>query len=486
MDAELPRRPGEIGWRFDNSYARLPEVLFAQAEAENFPAPELVVRNDALGRALGIDLDAVPSRELARVFAAQSVPPGAAMIAQAYAGHQYGHFTMLGDGRAILLGEHVTPAGARLDVQFKGSGITRYSRRGDGRAALGPMLREYVISEAMHALGVPTTRSLGVATTGERIDRMGERCGAVLVRVAASHIRVGTFQFAAGLDDPAVLRALADHAIARHDHELVGAEDRYAAFLDAVIRRQAELVARWQLVGFVHGVLNTDNTLVSGETIDYGPCAFMDAYHADTVFSSIDHHGRYRYGHQPAIIQWNLARLAEAMVPLLADDETVAVARANEALDRFAPAFRGHWLAGMRAKIGIVHEEPDDTALLGDLLATMQDQRADFTRTFRALSNGEEPAGLEAWTTRWNARLAREARPRDAALASMRTVNPAVIPRNHRVEHALAAAEEHGDLAPFRELLAVLARPYELAAEHAEFAEPPPPGFSGYCTYCGT
>jgi uncharacterized protein YdiU (UPF0061 family) len=298
-----------------------------------------------------------------RSSAGKTVPAGATPIAQAYAGHQYGHFTMLGDGRAIVLGEQITPRGARVDIQFKGSGETRYSRRGDGRAALGPMLREYIVSEAMHALGVPTTRSLAVVATGEMVARGDEKQGAVLTRVAASHIRVGTFQFAAGLDDLSVLRALADHAIARHDAALADSPDKYAAFLAAVIARQAALVARWQCVGFVHGVLNTDNTLVSGETIDYGPCAFMDAYNPDTVFSSIDHHGRYRYAHQPAIIQWNLARLAEAMVPLLADDEPAAIARANEALDAFAPLYRAAWLAGMRAKLGLVREDPEDLAL---------------------------------------------------------------------------------------------------------------------------
>jgi uncharacterized protein YdiU (UPF0061 family) len=349
------------------------------------------------------------------------------------------------------------------------------------------MLREYIVSEAMHALGIPTTRSLAVVSTGERIARGGEKPGAVLTRVAASHIRVGTFQFAAGLDDVGVLRALADHAIHRHDAELADSPDMYAAFLAAVIARQAALVARWQCVGFVHGVLNTDNTLVSGETIDYGPCAFMDAYNPDTVFSSIDHHGRYRYAHQPAIIQWNLARLAEALVPLLADDESVAVARANEALERFAPIYRAAWLAGMRAKLGLAQEESDDLALVQELLAAMQAARADFTNTFRALSNGIAPSGVEVWAERWSARLGREGRSRAEVSATMRTVNPAVIPRNHRVEAALAAAEERGDLGPFHELLAVVTRPFELAPEHAAYAEPAPKEFAEfYCTYCGT
>lgn len=477
----------ELGWNFDNSYARLPAVLFDPSTPADFPKPALVIANDALARSLGLELSKASEGELAAFFSGQVMPTGAAPIAQAYAGHQYGHFTMLGDGRAIVLGEQIAPSGARVDIQFKGSGETRYSRRGDGRAALGPMLREYIVSEAMHALGIPSTRSLAVVETGERIARSGEKPGAVLTRVAASHIRVGTFQFAAGLDDVGVLRALADHAIHRHDAELVDSPDRYAAFLAAVIARQAALVARWQCVGFVHGVLNTDNTLVSGETIDYGPCAFMEAYNPDTVFSSIDHHGRYRYAHQPAIIQWNLARFAEAMVPLLSDDETVAVARANQALERFAPIFRAAWLAGMRAKVGLVQEEPEDLALVQDLLAAMQAARADFTGTFRALSYGTVPAGAEAWAERWNARLGREARSRPEVFATMRTVNPAVIPRNHRVEAALAAAEERADLGPFRELLTVVSRPFGLAPEHAAYAEPAPKEFAEfYCTYCGT
>ena len=475
-----------VGWRFDHSYARLPDALFVHARPEAFPAPALVIRNDALAREMGLDLSRCDDRRLARLFSGQQVPADAECIAQAYAGHQYGHFTMLGDGRALLLGEHLTADGRRLDVQFKGSGVTPFSRRGDGRAALGPMLREYIVSEAMHALGVPTTRSLAVVTTGESVERMGPKPGAVLVRVAASHIRVGTFQYAAGLEDPAVLRALADHAIARHDPEIGAGPLRFAEFLRAVIARQADLVARWQCIGFVHGVLNTDNTLVSGETIDYGPCAFMDGYHADTVFSSIDHHGRYRYGHQPAIIQWNLARFAEAMVPLLAEDETAAVAVANEALAGFAVRYRARFLAGMRAKLGLVREDDGDLPLVQQLLAAMQDARADFTNTFRALSRGEEPSELSSWIPRWHARLDEEDRPRSDALRAMRRVNPAVIPRNHRVEAALAAAEERGDLQPLRELLTVLAHPFDLPAEHAHYADPPPPEFAGYCTYCGT
>jgi uncharacterized protein YdiU (UPF0061 family) len=477
----------DLGWNLDDSYARLPAVLFDRCEAARFAAPRLVIANSALARELGLDLARASDGELAAIFAGQSLPEGAMPIAQAYAGHQYGHFTMLGDGRAMLLGEQIAPGGARFDIQLKGSGETRYSRRGDGRAALAPMLREYLVSEAMHALGIPSTRSLAVVATGETVARGAGKPGAVLVRVASSHIRVGTFQFAAGLEDDDVLRALADHAIARHDAEIADSPAKDAEFLGAVIARQAALVARWQCVGFVHGVLNTDNTAISGETIDYRPCAFMDAYNPDTVFSSIDHHGRYRYAHQPAIIQWNLARLAEAMVPLLSDDEPTAIARANEALERFAPLYRAAWLAGMRAKLGLVREDPEDLALVQELLAAMQAQRADFTNTFRALSEGRAVAGLESWATRWHARLAREGRAQDDAFAAMRAVNPAVIPRNHRVEAALTAAEERWDLAPFHELLAAVSSPSVLSASHSHLAEPPPDCFrERYQTFCGT
>lgn len=473
------------GWRLESGYASLPESLFASAETAGFPSPGLVVVNEALSKELGLDFGRCTDGELARLFTGQRLPDGARPIAQAYAGHQYGHFTMLGDGRAMLLGEQRTPDGRRMDIHFKGTGETAFSRRGDGRAALGPMLREYIVSEAMHALGIPTTRSLAVATTGETIERTGSRRGAVLTRVASSHVRVGTFQYAAGLDDPTVLRALADHAIARHDEGLVDATDRHAAFLRAVIARQAELVARWQCVGFVHGVLNTDNTLVSGETIDYGPCAFLDGYHPDTVFSSIDHHGRYRFAHQPAIIQWNLARFAEALVPLLSEDETTAVALANEALDGFAPLYRSHWLSGMKAKLGMEGEAPGDLELVRDLLSAMAERRADFTTTFRALSEGREPEGLGDWLPRWRERLGGGRSTPEDTLRRMRAVNPAVIPRNHRVEEVLASAE-CGDLGPFHDFVAALRRPFDPEPGHTVYTEPPPPDFTGYCTFCGT
>ncbi|MEY3021647.1 MAG: hypothetical protein RIS86_845 [Planctomycetota bacterium] len=466
----------------------LPTAFLEPRTPERFPRPVTVVANHALAAALGLDLAAAAPPMIAALLAGQWWPEDATPVALAYAGHQYGHFTMLGDGRAVLLGAQRAPDGRLVDLQWKGSGRTRFSRGGDGRAALGPMLREHLLGEAMHALDIATTRSLGVATTGETILRDGTKQGAVLLRVAASHLRVGTFQFAAGLGDAAALRALLDHAVARHDPSLAAlpVQEKAAAFLRAVVARQAALLARWQLVGFVHGVMNTDNMTVSGETIDYGPCAFLDAYAPDTTFSSIDRFGRYAYRTQPGVAQWNLARLAEALVPVLDADEERAVGIANDALAGFPPAFRAEWLAGMRRKTGLAREEDDDQTLAQSLLAAMEAAGSDFTRTFRALSMGEEPAELVEWMPRWHARLEREARPRDEVLAGMREANPAIIPRNHRVEEALAAAEGCGDLAPFERLLRAVSRPFDPPADLADLAEPPPPEWRGYRTFCGT
>ncbi|MCE2882576.1 MAG: YdiU family protein [Planctomycetaceae bacterium] len=480
------------GWNLHATYASLPDAFWERAEPARFPEPRLVIANETLARDLGLDLSRVASDELEAFTTGQRLPVGAMPIAQAYAGHQYGHGTMLGDGRAILVGEQRTPSGALVDLHLKGAGQTPFSRRGDGRAALGPMLREYLVSEAMHALGVPTTRSLAVATTGETIPRDGPRQGAVLARTAASHIRVGTFEYAAALGDRALLAALAGHAISRHDPDLSAEPDRHARFLSRVIARQAALVAQWQCIGFVHGVMNTDNMTVSGETIDYGPCAFLDAYHADAVFSSIDRHGRYAFGRQPAIAHWNLARLAESLVPLLAADEHAAIARANEALDAFPALFREAWLGGMRRKIGLASTVEGDLALFQDLLDAMQREGADFTRTFRALTAADAlrpeaaPAEwLAPWIERWHARLASDANNPDAALRAMQSANPRLIPRNHLVEQALAAADS-GDLAPFRTLLDALRTPFTLAPAHAHLDEPPPPEFRCYKTFCGT
>ncbi len=474
----------EAGWRFDNSYARLPEVLFARQNPEPVAKPGLAVLNRPLAESMGLDAEALENA--AEIFAGNALPIGAEPIAQAYAGHQYGHFTMLGDGRAILLGEHLTPGGLRLDVQLKGSGRTPFSRRGDGRAALGPMLREYIVSEAMQGLGIPTTRSLAVASTGESVYRDSALPGAVLTRIAASHIRVGTFEYVAATGNLEALRILADHTLHRHYAELTEAVEPHRALLEAVIDRQANLIARWMLVGFVHGVMNTDNMALSGETIDYGPCAFMDVYDPETVFSSIDRQGRYAYGNQPRIAHWNLARLAEAFVPLLADEENRGVEIAKEVLGIFPERFEAAWIQGMRAKLGLFNTEAGDVELARRLLEWMAEERRDFTNTFRALNPLAESSDIGTWHLEWKARLGRQEESLEQARDLMRRSNPAVIPRNHRVEEALEAASERGDLSPMHRLLEALCNPYEDGSEKAAFREPAPEGGLPYVTYCGT
>ena len=476
--------PNAAGWRFDNSYARLPEVLFARQNPEPVEKPGLVVLNRPLAESMGLDAEALENG--AEIFAGNALPWGAEPIAQAYAGHQFGNFTMLGDGRAILLGEHLTPDGLRLDVQLKGSGRTPFSRRGDGRAALGPMLREYIVSEAMHGLGIPTTRSLAVASTGERVYRDSALPGAVLTRIAASHIRVGTFEYLAATGNLEALRALADHTLRRHYPELEKAAEPHRALLEAVIDRQAKLVARWMLVGFVHGVMNTDNMALSGETIDYGPCAFMDVYDPETVFSSIDRQGRYAYGNQPRIAHWNLARLAEAFVPLLAGDENRGIDIAKEALGIFPERFEAAWTAGMRAKLGLFNAEPDDADLARGVLEWMAEERGDFTNTFRALDPMAESSEIGALHRKWKARLGRQEQSLEEARVLMRRNNPAVIPRNHRVEEALEAASNRGDLAPLHRLLEALRDPYGDGPEKVGYRDPAPEGGLPYVTYCGT
>jgi uncharacterized protein YdiU (UPF0061 family) len=483
----------KAGWNFDNSYARLPDSFYARLDPTPVPSPKLVMLNVPLAESLGLDVQALQSPDGAEILAGNRLPEGASPLAQAYAGHQFGHFTMLGDGRALLLGEQLAPSGERVDIQLKGSGPTPYSRGGDGRAALGPMLREYIISEAMHALGIPTTRSLAVVTTGQTIIREDLLPGAVLTRVAASHLRVGTFQYVAGWRSAEELRILADYAIRRHFPEIQAEENRYLSLLQKVIERQAGLIAKWQLVGFIHGVMNTDNMSICGETIDYGPCAFMDTYDPATVFSSIDVHGRYAYGNQPPIAVWNLARFAESLLPLLHENENTAVELAEAALDRFAEQFRRNWLAGMRAKLGLFHEEEQDETLIESLLRLMQKHRADYTNTFRSLTLGKrEQAGLwgseefAQWLEQWQARLCRQDEPEAAVRQLMRKNNPAVIPRNHRVEEALEAAVEEGDWSVAEQLLSVLSNPYGYTAEQEEYAITPPPSAIPYRTFCGT
>jgi uncharacterized protein YdiU (UPF0061 family) len=476
----------EAGWRFDNTYARLPQQFYTRTNPTPVRLPAMALFNRPLAEAMGLRSDILGSEECIAVFAGNAIPQAAEPIAQAYAGHQFGHFNMLGDGRAILLGEHLGPGGSRWDIQLKGPGRTAYSRRGDGRAALGPMLREYLISEAMHALGIPTTRSLAVVLTGETVFREEELPGAVLTRIAASHIRVGTFEYASMQQNPESLRALADYTIQRHYPEMAGAPKPYISLLEAVIERQASLVAKWLLVGFIHGVMNTDNMALSGETIDYGPCAFMDTYDPATVFSSIDRNGRYAYANQPGIAHWNLARLAEALLPLFDSDENKAVEMAKESLEKFPDRFQHYWISGMRAKLGLFNEEAGDVALVESLLQGMLRSRSDYTKTLRAL-DPEKVCGVDAaWHADWSARLAGQPQTLEEARCLMRRNNPVVIPRNHKVEEALEAACSNGHYQPLHRLLAAIANPFEDGPEKEDYRESSPNGSAGYQTFCGT
>ena len=481
------------GWKFDNSYTRLPAAFYVRQNPAPVRAPKLVVFNEALAESLGLNSAALKGEEGGAVFSGSSIPDGAEPIAQAYAGHQFGSFTMLGDGRAILLGEQVTPTGERFDIQYKGSGRTPFSRNGDGRAALGPMLREHIISEALHALGIPTTRSLAVVATGEPVYRETTLQGAILTRTAASHIRVGTFEYAAARGKPDEIRTLADYTIHRHFPDLAEDDHPYLGLLGAVMERQASLVARWLLVGFIHGVMNTDNMALCGETIDYGPCAFMDAYDPNTVFSSIDHQGRYAYGRQPQIAQWNLARFAETIMPLIHEDQQKAVSMANEAISGFPDTFRNYWLAGMRFKLGLVNEEEEDGALAEELLDCMHQHGADFTNTFRDLASGPLPEAsmfreqdFKLWFERWQSRLKRQPDSREASRRLMNAHNPAVIPRNHRVEEALEAAVEQADYTVMERLLGVLSQPHQDHPEEGGYHLPAPSSAQPYRTFCGT
>ncbi|MCB1378180.1 MAG: YdiU family protein [Alphaproteobacteria bacterium] len=482
---------------FDNSYARELDGFYARVPPTPVARPVTVKFNAALAEELGIDVARLEPEMAAAIFSGNRLPAGADPIAMAYAGHQFGHFVpQLGDGRAILLGEVIGRDGIRRDIQLKGSGPTPFSRRGDGRAALGPVLREYLVSEAMHALGIPATRALAAVVTGEQVYRERILPGAVLTRVARSHIRVGTFQFFAVRGEIDKLRQLADHVIARHYPELRSGPSPYLAMLDSIIERQAALVARWMLVGFIHGVMNTDNMAVSGETIDFGPCAFMDEFDPQTVFSSIDEFGRYAYGNQASIAQWNLARLAETLLPLIDADGDKAVAIATARIQGFADIFTGHWQSGMRRKLGLVTDEAEDEVLIQDLLDMMQRSRADFTLTFRRLSDARDLetlrgmfldlAGFDAWLARWQARGNREALTPQQRSVVMKGANPAFIPRNHRVEQALEAAVNDADLGPFDALLDVLSRPYDDQPDRSDYAEPPEPGRAAYRTFCGT
>ena len=495
-DDVAPATPSVPDPGFGRSYAGLPEVFYAKTAPTPVAAPTLIRWNAPLARALGLDPERFEAHAAA-VFSGNALPASAEPIAMAYAGHQFGHFVpQLGDGRALLLGELVDEDGVPRDVQLKGAGRTPFSRGGDGRAALGPVLREYLVSEAMHALGVPTTRALAAVATGEPVYRERPYPGGVVTRVAASHVRVGTFQFFAARQDVDSLKVLADYVIARHYPELADASTPYLALLTAVRDRTAALVARWMAVAFIHGVMNTDNTSVSGETIDYGPCAFMDAYDPGTVFSSIDHQGRYAYGNQPVIAQWNLARFAETLLPLEAMGAEAAVTPATEIVSAFSDVFDRAWTFEFVTKLGLTEVRDGDRELVEGLLSAMQEAGADFTNTFRALAavaeGNEAPfldefvdrAAAAAWLGRWRARLGEASGA--AVAARLKRVNPAVIPRNHRVEAALEAAVERSDLGPFEDLLRVLATPFELAAGDAGYAAPPAPSERVYRTFCGT
>lgn len=472
-------------WKLAQTYKELPTIFYAEVALNKVVAPHILLLNRALADEL--ELDAAELKQQAAILAGNEMPEGASQLAQAYAGHQFGHFNMLGDGRALLIGEQQTAEGL-VDIQLKGAGRTPFSRGGDGRAALGPMLREFIISEAMHALHIPTTRSLAVTVTGELVQRERELEGAVLTRTATSHLRVGTFQYARQFGELEHLRALADYAIARHDADLVQQPTKYMAFLSRVIDRQAKLIAQWQLVGFVHGVMNTDNMTISGETIDYGPCAFIDAYNMNTVFSSIDREGRYAFGNQPQMAGWNLARLAESLLPLFAEDEEQAVALAQEALDEFPILFNHYWLTGMSRKLGF--EQPQQE-LVQNLLLLLARYDADYTQTMRALATSDYPENelfeaqeFLAWELAWQQALAQQHKKFSAVQQQMLQANPVVIPRNHLVEEAIDAALS-GNMEPLQQLLRVLSTPYTLHAGDERYSEPPN-GDKPFITYCGT
>lgn len=483
----------DFGFNFENSYARLPEFFFTYTKPTPVRSPKVIVFNEKFALSLGLNPKALQSEQGTAILAGNQIPEGGTPLAQAYAGHQFGHFTILGDGRALLLGEQILPDGARYDLQLKGSGPTPYSRGGDGRATLGPMLREYLISEAMHALGIPTTRSLAVVTTGEFVRRETPLPGAVLTRIASSHLRVGTFQYGAKRGTKKDLRTLADYAIARHYPNEATGENRYRLFLREVIRSQASLIAKWMLVGFIHGVMNTDNMAISGETIDYGPCAFMDTFDPSTVFSSIDQHGRYAYANQPKIAGWNLARFADTLISLLAANQDKAVEIAQEELEGFSALYDKYYLDGFRSKLGLTGAEAEDKSLMRDLLRLMYEHKADYTNTFLDLtferSSQEALASSDTfavWKTRWKERLERNHGNILAAQDLMKNSNPAVIPRNHKVEEALHSAVQAGDYTLFKRLLAVLENPFAHSPEQKEYAKPPAPSSAPYRTFCGT
>ena len=473
---------------FDNTYAQLPDTFFQRISPTPVSAPDMIALNQSLALDLGLNPAELSSRAGVAVLSGSAAPDGATPLAQAYAGHQFGGWSpQLGDGRAMLLGEVIDTSGIRQDIQLKGSGRTPFSRGGDGRAWLGPVLREYVVSEAMAALGIPTTRALAAVATGDTVMRETALPGAVLTRVATSHIRVGTFQYFAARQDTAALQTLTEYTIARHFPDADGPMGLFRAAVQA----QAELIARWMGVGFIHGVMNTDNTHVGGITIDYGPCAFMDTYHPARVYSSIDRAGRYAFNQQPEIIVWNLAQFATSLIPLMGEDTDASVKEATEVLHGFADLYHTAWLTEFCAKLGLKQPQNGDDALINDLLARMTAQQADFTNTFRTLADGTardqftDPTVFDDWNTRWQARLGHEGTTPEDQQTLIRTTSPALIPRNHRVEEMIQAAVA-GDYAPFERLNAALARPFEDVAEFADLKRPPTEEEEVTQTFCGT
>jgi len=482
----------KIGWRFDNTYSKLPSSMLAKLPPTPVKDPELVILNRSLSKMLGLDFANLSNKNLASIFSGNLLPEGTDTIAQAYAGHQFGHFTILGDGRAIVIGEHVSKNNKRFDIQFKGSGKTPYSRDGDGRAALGPMLREYIISEGMFGLGIPTTRSLAVVKTGEKVIRETPLDGAILTRIAESHIRVGTFQYAVVAEDKKNLKILFDYTIDRHYPHIKNSKTPAIDLLKIVIDKQIKLVVDWMRVGFIHGVMNTDNMAISGETIDYGPCAFMDTYDPETVFSSIDQYGRYAFFNQPGIAKWNLARFAECLVPLISEDKNTGVQIATEIVNSFSEIYQKNWFEMMRKKLGLLGEDTKDEKLILDLLTWMHKKKADYTNTFCFLMNQNfqekkiyNDESFLYWKKQWQDRLKINGNSSEKSLKLMRSSNPLVIPRNHKVEEALDSAN-NGDLNPTKSLLKILEKPYENKKEINEYQSSAPPNNKIYKTFCGT
>ena len=483
----------KIGWRFDNTYARLPKIMSSRLTPIPVKDPKIIILNNDFSKELGLDFSILDDEQLASVFSGNLLPKESKCIAQAYAGHQFGYFTMLGDGRAIILGEHLSQSNKRFDIQFKGSGKTPYSRNADGRAALGPMLREYIISEAMHGLNIPTTRSLAVVTTGENVIRETPLPGAILTRVADSHIRVGTFQYATMQKNIKTLKTLFNYTINRHYPKLKDSNNQALSLLKIVMENQIKLVINWMRVGFIHGVMNTDNMTISGETIDYGPCAFMDTYNPETVFSSIDHQGRYAYCNQPSITQWNLTRFAETLLPIIHSNKDKAIEIATETINDFSKIYKKSWLEMMRKKLGLFGEETEDENLINNLLSWMNQKKTDYTNTFNSLNKEDlsknklfQDNNFINWYKKWKLRLTEYKSPEQSSSDLMSANNPLIIPRNYKVEEALNAATTNGDLTQIHNFLKVLKNPYKDHSEIANYQSSPPPSDKIYKTFCGT